>query len=158
MRSYGTPKQLEQRRMKAAELMKKHYSDRQIVALLNVTLSSVRRWRNAYQRAGQTALKAIAAKGRPPKLTKRQKQNLVARLLKGAMANGFGSELWTCPRIVELTKRLYGIGYHVDHIPRLMATLGFSCQKPERQARERNEADIQHWIHCDWPRIKKSSS
>jgi transposase len=51
---------------------------------------------------------------------------LVACLLKGATALGFGTDLWTCPRIARLIQERYGVHYHVDAIPRLMAGLGFS--------------------------------
>jgi transposase len=57
-----------------------------------------------------------------------------------------------------LIERCYGVRYHVDHIPRLLGSLGFSCQKPERRAVERDEAAIQRWMQQDWPRIKKRST
>jgi transposase len=75
--------------------------------------------------------------------------------MAGACAQGFDTDLWTCPRIVQLIRRLYRVRYHVDHIPRLMANLGFSVQRPERQARERNEQVIRAWINHDWLRLKK---
>jgi transposase len=43
----------------------------------------------------------------------------------------------------------------VDHIGRLLHSLGWSPQKPQRKAIERNEEQIQQWIKVDWPRIKK---
>jgi transposase len=101
----------------------------------------------------------LAAKpvpGRPGKLNARQRRSLALRLVRGATANGFGSDLWTCPRIAELVRRDFQVHYHVDHIPRLLASLGFSCQKPERQAVERDEEAIRRWVAVDWPRVKKS--
>jgi len=50
----------------------------------------------------------------------------VACLLKGASAFGFAADLWTCPRIAQLIEKRYRVHYHVDAIPRLMASLGFS--------------------------------
>jgi transposase len=43
--------------------------------------------------------------GPKPKLNARQRRWLVQRLLKGAKANGYSTELWTCPRIVEVIER-----------------------------------------------------
>ena len=80
----------------------------------------------------------------------------MARLLKGAKANGFPTDLWTCPRIAQVIEARYGVHYHVDHIVRLMASLGFSAQKPEKQAAERDEERIARWVALDWLRIKKS--
>ena len=98
----------------------------QVARLLDTTPQSVGRWLRAYQQGGPQALTARPTPGRPAKLNTRQKRGLVACLLKGASAFGFATELWTCPRIAEVIARRWGVRYHVDHIPRLMATLGFS--------------------------------
>jgi transposase len=76
-------------------------------------------------------------------------------LLKGARAAGYATDLWTCPRVAELIARRFGVRYHVDHIGRLLHSLGWSPQKPTRRAIERDEAGIQRWIKEEWPRIKK---
>jgi transposase len=119
---------------------------------------SVTRWWQAYEAEGDDGLVATPHPGPKPKLSPRQRKWLVQRLMKGAKANGFATNLWTCPRIAELIEQRYGVHYHVDHIPRLMASLGWSCQKPETRAVERDEQAIQHWVANDWPRIKKSRS
>jgi len=155
MRPHGSPEQLERRRRRAVELIEGGYSNAAIARLLNTTPPSVWRWRKDYQREGRAALAAKPASGRPRRLTSRQRRGLVSRLLKGAMAHGFATDLWTCPRIAQVVEAHYGVRYHVDHIPRLMASLGFSCQKPERQAVERDEEAIRRWVLQDWPRIKK---
>jgi transposase len=57
---------------------------------------------------------------------------LVNQLLKGATAHGFATDLWTCPRIARFIRQRYRVRYHVDHIPKLMASLGFSpSEAPE---------------------------
>ena len=117
--------------------------------------SSVKRWWEAYRKNGEGGLAAKPVPGRPSKLTARQRKLLVARLLKGAKGNGFPTDLWTCPRIAKVIEKRYGVHYHVDHIPRLMASLGFSAQKPEKQAAERDEERIARWVAKDWRRIKK---
>ncbi|MCH8316166.1 MAG: winged helix-turn-helix domain-containing protein [Planctomycetes bacterium] len=60
-----------------------------------------------------------------------------------------------CPRIAKLIERKFGVGYHVDHLPRLLRGLGFSCQKPTRRAKERDAEAIRRWVAVDRPRIKK---
>lgn len=77
-------------------------------------------------------------------------------LLKGAAAAGFPTDLWTCPRVAQVIQKRFGVGYHVDHIGRLLHGLGWSPQKPERRAVERNEAEIRRWAKEDWPRVKKT--
>ena len=155
MRPQGSQEQLEQRRWRAVELMEHGYGNATIAGLLGTSTVSVWRWRKAYRHRGDAALSAKPIAGRPPRLSARQRRSLVRRLLKGAMAEGFASDLWTCPRIAQVIEERYGVRYHVDHVPRLLAGLGFSCQKPERQARERDEEAVQRWVRHDWPRIKK---
>jgi len=135
--------------------MQQGYGDAAIARMLKTTATSVWRWRKAYQRGGPKALAARPAPGRPARLTRRQRRSLANRLVKGPMAHGFATDLWTCPRIARMIEEWYGVRYHVDHIPRLMASLGFSCQRPERRALERDEQAIRRWVRKDWPRIKK---
>jgi transposase len=57
--------------------------------------------------------------------------------------------------VAALIEREFGVSYHVDHVWKVLRRLGWSCQKPERRARERDEAAIRRWRESDWPRIKK---
>jgi transposase len=76
--------------------------------------------------------------------------------IDGAMFHGYQTELWPTLRIAELIQRKFGIRYHRDHVGRLLHALGWSCQKPERRATQRNEAAIEEWKQHDWRRIKKT--
>lgn len=136
-------------------MMRKGCSDGQIADAVGCTTRSVRRWRQQWRRRGERGLAARPTPGRPSRLSARQRRTLVSRLTRGALRCGWSTDLWTCPRIAELIRREFGVRYHVDHIPRLMAGLGFSCQKPERVAAERDEEAIRRWVTTDWPRIKK---
>ena len=127
-----------------------------VARALGVGSGTVTRWWQAYERKGDDGLAAKRHPGPKPKLSAYRRQLLGKRLLKGAKDNGFSTDLWTCPRIAEVIERHYGVCYHVDHIPKLMASLGWSCQKPEKRAIERDEERIARWVAKDWPRIKKS--
>jgi len=48
-----------------------------------------------------------------------------------------------------------GASYHVDSLPRFLCALGFSCQRPQKQALERDEKVVARWVGRDWPRIKE---
>jgi hypothetical protein len=37
----------------------------------------------------------------------------------------------------------------------LLGQLGWSCQKPERRALQRDEEAIAHWKRYVWPQVKK---
>jgi transposase len=58
--------------------------------------------------------------------------------------------------VVRLIHDRFGIRYHVDHIGRLLHALGWSPQKPQRRAVERDESEIRRWVKEEWPRVKKT--
>ena len=156
MRPEGSPKELERRRGRALTLLEQGLRPVDVAQRLGVDRRSVRRWKAAARRGGPQALAARPAPGRPPKLARRRHPRLEKLLLGGAQAAGFANDLWTCPRIAHLIQRAFGVQYHVDHVGRLLRALGWTPQRPARRARERDEAQIQHWIKVHWPRIKKS--
>ena len=156
MRPFGSPSQLEKRRRKAVELLDKGLSLHEVARRTGCNASSVMRWRNALEKHGEDGLKPKPTPGRPPKLNAKQKKQVLKLLLKGATANGYQTELWTTARIAEIIQRTFGITYHRDHIGRLMASLGWSYQKPEKRALQRDEQAIEEWRRTHWPRIKKT--
>ena len=154
MRPRGSPEELEQRRIHAIALLKKDYQPVDVARMIGVDRRSVRRWKAAYLEAGDRAIKAKPA-GRPQKLNNKAQKQLERKLLRGAKAAGFPTDLWTCPRVAQLILAFFGIRYHVDHIGRLLRSLGWSPQRPQRKAIERDEQEIQRWVKQQWPLIKK---
>ena len=163
MRTHGSAEQLERRRRKAVSPSSEGRSVAEVARRVRAAERSVRLWRQRHREAGDEALAAVPHPGKPSKLSARQKADLAKRLLRGAEAEGFEGDLWTCPRVREVIRRRYGVGYHVDALPYLLKSLGFSCQKPRLKAAERDEAAAERdeaaaaqWVRKDWPRIKKS--
>lgn len=100
----------------------------------------------------------MARRGPPgPKrrLSERQMAQLEQMLLAGPTAAGYATELWTLPRIGKLIQQRFGVTYHEGHVWHLMRRLGWSCQKPAKRAKERDEEAIQAWVKQCWPRIKR---
>jgi transposase len=135
MRPHGSQSQLERRRRQAVALKEQGLGPAAIARRLGTTPQSVCRWVRRQRQGGADALAARPIPGRPPKLTARRKRALVSCLLKGAAAFGFATDLWTCPRIAQLIEQRYGVSYHVDAIPRLMAGLGFSPSEARTSGR-----------------------
>ena len=96
------------------------------------------------------------ATGRPAQLDGKQLDALRAALLQGAMAHDFGTQLWTLKRVRALIERLYGVRFSEVHVWRLLGAMGFSSQKPERRAIERDESAVLAWKRKRWPALKKS--
>lgn len=157
MRPKGSAKELEVRRLLGVKILSEGKSVREVARLIGVWPGSVQRWKEAKKKGGMEALKAKPHPGRKAKLSAKQKEELKRILLKGPRAAGFPTELWTCPRVAEVIERHFGVRFHVDYVWYILRSLGWSCQKPERRARERNEEAIELWRRRRWPHIKKGS-
>jgi transposase len=127
-----------------------------VARALRVSLVSVGRWRKAARRGGVKALAARPAPGRPPKLSAPRRRQLLRSLARGPRRHGFRTELWTLARVAEVIERRWGVRYHPSQVWRILLSMGWSCQKPQRLARERDEAAVARWRRADWPRIKKT--
>jgi len=156
MRPHGSPELLEQRRRSVLAFLKQNLSLHEIARRIGCHASSVLRWRDAWQHGGAGALKAKPAPGRPSRLTARQKSRLVGFLAQGAMAHGYRTELWTTQRIATVIERRLGVRYHRNHVGKLLHQVGWSHQKPERRAVQRDEAAIADWKRSVWPAVKKT--
>lgn len=155
-RPQGSADLLEDRRRRALALLDSGHSLNEVGRRVGCNASSVMRWRDARRHGGEKALQVRFSPGRPWKLDKGQRKRLVRLLLQGAMAHGYRTNLWTTVRIAEVIQREFGVEYHRDHVGRLMHSLQWSPQKPERRALERDEEAIARWKRRDWPRIKKT--
>lgn len=141
--------------MRAAEMLEEGLGPSEIARTLGVDRRSVRRWRAAMQEQGARGIAARPASGRPALLSEAAKKKLERILRKGAQAAGYETDLWTCPRIAEVIETRLGVHYHVDHVCRLLHHLGWSPQRPQRKAIERDEEAIQEWVKRGWTAIKK---
>ncbi len=155
MRPYGSSAQLEARRRRAVALLAQGLGVRTVARQIGCSPSSVSRWQTDVAAGGPDALRAKPPPGRPRRLTARQRARLLKLLLTGATAHGFSTDLWTLPRVAAVIARTFGVTYHPAHVWKILRGEGWSCQKPERRARERDEAAIQRWRAERWPHIKK---
>lgn len=155
-RPKGSADLLKDRRKRALALLDEGHTLNEVARQIGCNASSVMRWRNARRRGGEKGLEVRFSPGRPPRLDARQQKRLIRILLKGAVARGYRTELWTTARIAEVIRQEFDVEYHRDHVGRLMHQLGWSAQKPERRAVERDEDGIGRWKQKDWPRVKKT--
>lgn len=156
MRPKGTVKELQRRRERAIALLSDGGGIREVARIVGSSASSVVRWRDAHEKGGAKALEPKPVPGRPKKLSDKQRQILDRLLNKGPTAFGYKTNLWTLERIASVIRKKFRVCYHPSQVWRILRQMGYSCQKPERRARERDEQRITIWRKSDWPRIKKS--
>jgi len=143
----------------ALALLRKGKTFRDVADEVGASLSSVVRWSQTHRKKGMKGLRTIARWGRPSYLTPEQKNDLRAKLLKGAVAAGHATELWTLKRIGKLVEKQYGAHYTSVGVWKLLHRgLNWSCQKPEKRALQRDEDKIRQWKARVWPHIKKGQT
>jgi transposase len=155
MRPQGSPAELERRRLRAIELLQREVPVHVVAERLGVDRRSVRRWKRAHRRQGRAGLRARPSPGRPPRLSAAQRQRLARLVVAGPEAAGYRTSLWTCRRIVDLIRHHFTVVYHPDHVGRLLRACGFSPQRPQPRAQERDDRRVRQWIRVDWATVKK---
>lgn len=155
MRPKGSAEELERRRRRAMALCDQGLKPAAVAYAVGTSRASVTRWRQAYEEAGPQGLSAKPHPGGVSRLTAAQRKRLLRLLLQGPRRHGYRTELWTLARVAEVIGVTFGVRYHPSAVWHILRALGWSCQKPDRRARERDEEAIRRWRQEDWPRIKK---
>jgi transposase len=147
---------LQERRMRAANLLRRGFTQAQVAAKLGVSRQSVSRWAATVDAEGRTGLRKAGRAGRRPGLDEAQRKELIESLTAGALVAGYGTDLWTLKRVGRLIEEATGLRYSESGVWHVLANLGFSCQRPVGRALERDEPGIEHWKRKRWPTLKKT--
>ena len=125
-----------------------------IAEALGVSKGAVSRWLKRAREGGVEALYRQPPPGPAPRLTTDQLAQLPSLLARGAEAFGFIGEVWTAKRVAAVIREEFHVGYHPDHVGRLLRAAGWSPQKPIRRATQRDEAALERWITERWPALQ----
>ena len=141
-------------RNRAASLFAQNISDTQIAHQLGTSRQTANTWRQQWRKHGIDGL-AIGTPGYRSRLSDEQWELITQELLLGPEAHGYDTQFWTLERIADLIARKTGVSYHPNYVWELLHRHGWSCQKPERRAKERDEQAIADWKSKRWVEIKK---
>lgn len=125
---------------------------------VGVARQTVYTWKRLLDEGGIDALREVRERGRPAQLDEQQLAAIRATLLQSPTEQGFGTELWTLKRVGSVIERMHGVRFGQTQIWRILGSLGFSPQKPEKRAIERNEEAVRSWKRNTWPTLKKKPS
>jgi transposase len=156
MRTKGSAQELEKRRFHAIRLLEQGYGPTEVSTILGADRRTVQRWQERFRERGEGGIRSKPHLGPHPKLDTQQLERLGQMLLKGPLAHGFSTDLWTGGRVCQLVHKHFGISYHPCHIPRVLRAMGWSPQRPERKAYERNASSVDRWTRQRWTFLKKS--
>ncbi len=155
MRPQGTADELERRRRRAVKLLREGLGVCEVARMVGASPGSVTTWRQRYDAGGPAALASKPHAGPAPKLDADQVTVLLALLARGATAHGYANDLWTLDRVAALVRKSFGVAYDPSGVWHLLRRHKWSCQKPERRAREQDPAAVRRFRRATWPRLKK---
>ncbi len=130
----------------------------QVATAVGVARQTVYTWKRLLDEGGIDALRAVPERGRPARLDEAQLAQVRSTVLQSPTEHGFGTELWTLKRVGAVIERQHGVRFSQTQVWRLLGSLGFSPQKPDRRAIERDEDAVLHWKRRTWPALKKKPS
>lgn len=142
----------EWRRLRAWYLFRHGWAEHEIAEALGASCGAVSQWLSRARSGGRQALLS-QLRGTHAKLTEEQKRLIPDFLWHGPEAYGFRGEVWTCPRVVEVLAREFGVTYHRDHVSRMLKELGWTPQIPITRAVQRDEVAIAQWRTQVWPEL-----
>lgn len=155
MRTPGTATEREHLRKRAVAAVREGQSPTTVAQVLGVHRVSVQRWLRMARTPGGLDAKPVR---RAPGLSDDQLLELEGLLLQGASRHGWPNDLWTAARVTDLVRRHFGRTYHPEHVRKILKRrLGWTSQKPQVQAKERDEDAIRHWLDEEFPRILREA-
>lgn len=143
------------KRVRAGRMLLAGKGCAQVALAVGVARQTVYTWKKLLEEGGIDALRAVPDPGRPARLGEAQRAQLRAALLQSPSEHGFATELWTLKRVAVLIDRLHGVRFGQTQVWRLLGGLGFSPQKPDKRAIERDDDAVRHWKRHVWPALKK---
>ena len=127
----------------------------EIADVLKVHRSNVCLWLERWQADGMEGILEGHRSGRPPTISERQRQQLADILESGPVAYGFTSGVWTCPMIARVIEDEFSLSYHPAHVSRILHSLEFSVQRPQKVLARADWTLQSKWIRYRYPNLKK---
>lgn len=120
------------RRAAAIKLLESDLSLAEIARRVGVSRESVRLWRDALGSGGPAQLVAPSSKrqGRPPKLSQRSEQRLIAMLMRPASRYGFAADEWSTARVFAVLELKFNVTYSSRGLEQMLGRYGF-CFVPD---------------------------
>ena len=143
------------KRVRAGRLLLKGKKPAEVALAVGVARQTIYTWKALLDEGGIDALRSAPSRGRPPRLDQSTLEDLRRTILQKPTEHGFGTELWTLKRVGVLIERMFGVKFGQTQIWRILGGLGFSPQKPDRRAIERDDDAVQTWKRKTWPALKK---
>ena len=110
-------------------------------------------WMVAFLEKSWDSLSYRFAPGRPPRLTKTQKEELYGWVKAGPESCGYACGCWTTLLIQDLIWKKFGVLYNRFYVSELLHNLDLSYQKAHFVSDHLDEEARQQWMKAVWPKI-----
>lgn len=132
----GTPEGRYYHRLHVVLLVLRGYSCHEAARVYGDSPRTVQYWVHRLTSQGLTALREADRPGRPPRLSESEKDMLREELKASPRTLGYDQNLWDGRVLSHHLDVRYGVALGVRQCQRLFRELGFTLQRPRRQAQE----------------------
>ncbi len=143
------------------ELHKKGWQQKLIAEALGVTKGAVSQWLKKAKAVPPErqaeALRIRKSTGRKPAIEPEHRPKLVALLERAPEAFGFVGDVWTAGRVRAIARRELGVRVGLTTVKKFLHQEGFSVQKPEVAATQKNQKAVAGF-RGGWANLKKGHS
>jgi transposase len=126
-------------------LILRGFDNAEIMEILEVSLSSVQRWRKKVESKGLAALARKPGSGSEAELSPEQFDELKTILDKGAIASGYPTDRWTSRIVADLIRKKWNVDYSRSTVRKILNDLGYSYQKPSVKRTKHSPQVVDHW-------------
>jgi transposase len=133
-----------------------------IAARMGVNRSTVQRWTKKFTTTRATKAPVEAQRG-PPKGSMATLKPVVAAKIQRIIIDKtpdqlkFKFALWNSEAVRDLAAHRFGVALSKRGVRRYLRAWGFTPQRPQKAARERDDAAVRRWLEEEYPRIKKQA-
>lgn len=134
------------------------WQQKRIAEALGVTKGAVSQWlkkaRTVPEEQQALALRVKKSTGRKPVLSAQNRSDLLVLVERGAEAFGFIGDVWTSHRVRVVARRELGLVVGLTTIKKFLHQAGYSAQKPEVRATQKNDKAVAGF-RGGWVNLKK---
>lgn len=145
----------EAQRREAGKWFLRGASQADVAREFGVSTAAACKWHAAWEAKGMDGLDSKGPPGFASALDGEKRRKFKAAILKGPLRNGYGTDLWTLNRLAEVLKKETKVRFGPVRTWQIVRSLGFTPQKPQVKAKERDEKAIADWKNRRLPGLKK---
>lgn len=142
-------------RIRAGKLFVNGRAQAEIARKFKVSRAAVSQWYAAWKKDRKTGLVSRGHPGFPSRLTDKKRNVFKRAILAGPLSHGYTTNLWTLSRLADVMKKCTRVRFGHNRTWQIVRELGFTCQKPQVKAQQRDEKAIKAWKEKRLPGLKK---